>query len=638
MNKKFLSILVVTAMVLSLVVPLGKMVKAADTGAVNPSSCSGNWTYGSRGYTSNNSYAYDSSNGDSETYSGYGFSLGTSTITKVEVGIEAYTKTNNGLQLRVSWNGGGTYSGWSSTYYPPGSDPNSVMWFDFTSSTSWMPTKLNNANFRVQIRYVKNYYQNDCIDYNIYLDWIPVRVTYTEVANTYALTMTANPTIGGTATDVTNASPYAAGTSVSISASAATGYHFVNWTAPAGSFGDANNSSTTFTMPAQAVTVTANFAIDTFTVTFNSEGGSAVAPLTGIAYGGTITAPADPAYTGHTFAGWYKEDTYINPWVFSSDTVTSDITLYAKWTINQYTITAWAGIGGSIAPTGITTVAYDGSQSFTITPDTDYHILAVLVDGSSVGAVSYYEFDNVTDNHTIDAYFEHKYFKTTYPLDDVDTEIFAPTDTIHVTWDVEGFIGTEGKVRVLFYDGINWTIVASNLDLADGSYDLNLTGMTIVDPLRCRVRAGIYDPATGNWLTWGTGKQYYDESGHFWVVSSLPTVYIKHTYPIGDEVFNPTDTIHVAWNVEGFTGTEGKVRVLFYDGLNWTIVASNLDLADGSYDLNLTGITIVDELRVRVRVGIYDPATNAWLTWGTGKQYYDESGHFWVLPHQYPPV
>ena len=76
---------------------------------------------------------------------------------------------------------------------------------------------------------------------------------------TYQLTMAADPAAGGTATDLTNASPYAAGTVVSIKAEAAAGYRFVNWTATAGTFGNANAAETTFTMPAQSVTVTANF-------------------------------------------------------------------------------------------------------------------------------------------------------------------------------------------------------------------------------------------------------------------------------------------------------------------------------------------------------------------------------------------
>jgi hypothetical protein len=75
----------------------------------------------------------------------------------------------------------------------------------------------------------------------------------------YSLTMAANPAAGGTATDLTGGSPYTAGTVVNIQASANPGYSFVSWSAPAGAFGSAVAATTTFTMPAQNVTVTANF-------------------------------------------------------------------------------------------------------------------------------------------------------------------------------------------------------------------------------------------------------------------------------------------------------------------------------------------------------------------------------------------
>ena len=78
---------------------------------------------------------------------------------------------------------------------------------------------------------------------------------------TYSLTMAASPAGNGTATDLTNASPYTAGTGVSIRTVAAAGYQFVNWTAPAGTFANVDAAQTTFTMPAQDVTVTANFTL-----------------------------------------------------------------------------------------------------------------------------------------------------------------------------------------------------------------------------------------------------------------------------------------------------------------------------------------------------------------------------------------
>jgi Divergent InlB B-repeat domain/The GLUG motif len=78
-------------------------------------------------------------------------------------------------------------------------------------------------------------------------------------ASEYGLTMAANPAVGGTATDLTDASPYAAGTEVSIEAVTNSGYRFVSWTAPAGTFANADVPQTTFTMPAQDAIVTANF-------------------------------------------------------------------------------------------------------------------------------------------------------------------------------------------------------------------------------------------------------------------------------------------------------------------------------------------------------------------------------------------
>ena len=68
-------------------------------------------------------------------------------------------------------------------------------------------------------------------------------------------------------------------------------------------------------------------------------------------------------------------------------------------------ITATAGEHGAIAPEGTITVPKGKDQTFTITPDSGYHIKDVLVNGKSVGAVSTYTFENVTENHTIRATF-----------------------------------------------------------------------------------------------------------------------------------------------------------------------------------------------------------------------------------------
>jgi hypothetical protein len=112
----------------------------------------------------------------------------------------------------------------------------------------------------------------------------------------YDLTMVTNPVEQGTVTDLTNASPYAEGASVSIRAVASSGYHFLNWTAPAGIFGDAAAAQTIFTMPGQNVMLTANFATEhsetgELFVSALLEGVSFTAPSTGI-YRFTVTGGA----------------------------------------------------------------------------------------------------------------------------------------------------------------------------------------------------------------------------------------------------------------------------------------------------------------------------------------------------------
>ena len=83
-----------------------------------------------------------------------------------------------------------------------------------------------------------------------------------------------------------------------------------------------------------------------YTVTFNSNGGSAVASQT-VASGGKATKPTNPTRTGYTFAGWLLNAKTYN---FNS-AVTKDITLYAKWTRNTYTVTFDSNGGSSVAST-----------------------------------------------------------------------------------------------------------------------------------------------------------------------------------------------------------------------------------------------------------------------------------------------
>ena len=73
-----------------------------------------------------------------------------------------------------------------------------------------------------------------------------------------------------------------------------------------------------------------------YTVTFQANGGSTVQSKT-IKEGQKVTKPTDPTREGYDFKGWYKESACTNEWKFDTDTVTGNITLYAKWEAKQVT-------------------------------------------------------------------------------------------------------------------------------------------------------------------------------------------------------------------------------------------------------------------------------------------------------------
>ena len=84
------------------------------------------------------------------------------------------------------------------------------------------------------------------------------------------------------------------------------------------------------TMPTSDVTVNGTFAINTYTFTFDTDGGSEVAGITQD-YNSAITAPTAPTKTGYTFAGWVPAIPETVP--------AENMSFKAQWTINQYTLT-----------------------------------------------------------------------------------------------------------------------------------------------------------------------------------------------------------------------------------------------------------------------------------------------------------
>lgn len=87
----------------------------------------------------------------------------------------------------------------------------------------------------------------------------------------------------------------------------------------------------------------------TYTITFETNGGNNITPIT-IEEGATITIPANPTRTGYAFKAWYLDaDKQIPASNILSETISADITLYADWEINQYTITFETNDGSDVS-------------------------------------------------------------------------------------------------------------------------------------------------------------------------------------------------------------------------------------------------------------------------------------------------
>ncbi len=118
------------------------------------------------------------------------------------------------------------------------------------------------------------------------------------------------------------------GTAVTVpDAPTRTGYSFVSW-----------DKIIPTTMPAENITITAQWKINQYQISFVTNGGTPVTAITGD-YESAITAPDDPTKTGYTFSGWYSDAECKNKVELPSKMPAADTIYYAGWAVNEYSIT-----------------------------------------------------------------------------------------------------------------------------------------------------------------------------------------------------------------------------------------------------------------------------------------------------------
>ncbi len=217
--------------------------------------------------------------------------------------------------------------------------------------------------------------------------------------NSYSITAAADPSAGGT---VSGAGSYDHGASCTLTATANTGYNFVNWTKNGTQV--STNASYTFTVT-EAGDYVAHFSQNSYsiTATANPSAGGTVSGAGSYNHGASCTLTAT-ANTGYTFTNWTENGTQVSTNPSYTFNVTGDRTLVANFTLNSYNINATANpsAGGTVSGAG--SYNHGASCTLTATANTGYTFTNWTENGTQVSTNPSYTF-NVTGDRTLVANF-----------------------------------------------------------------------------------------------------------------------------------------------------------------------------------------------------------------------------------------
>ena len=153
--------------------------------------------------------------------------------------------------------------------------------------------------------------------------------------------------------------------------------------------------------------ISASFTLQTLTIIASAGANGSITPTGNV----TVAHGSSRTFTISPFQNYHITDVLVNDVSvgavssYTFNNVTVDQTISATFSINTHTITASTGANGYISPSGSVAVNHNSSQLFDIVANVNYHIEDVLVDNVSVGTVSSYTFNTVTDTHTISTLF-----------------------------------------------------------------------------------------------------------------------------------------------------------------------------------------------------------------------------------------
>ena len=230
--------------------------------------------------------------------------------------------------------------------------------------------------------------------------------------DTLTVNATANPTAGGT---VTGAGDYEYGNTVTLEATAATGYTFVNWTEAGVSVSDNATYAFTFDGDAGTRNFVANFSLNSYeiSVSANPTAGGNVNGGNTYNYGATATLTANPS-TGYHFVNWTKEGVVVSTDANYSFTVAEAGAYVANFALNSYTIAATANPTAGGAVTGAGTYNHFDNVTLTATVVNGYDFDGWYNGNDQVATSLEYSFV-ATGDVTLEARFAKRYTITFVP-------------------------------------------------------------------------------------------------------------------------------------------------------------------------------------------------------------------------------
>ncbi|MBQ7667820.1 MAG: InlB B-repeat-containing protein, partial [Clostridia bacterium] len=399
-------------------------------------------------------------------------------------------------------------------------------------------------------------------------------------------------------------------TKVTIRYNEIPGYDFTNWTTTGITLFDATDTQQIFNMPENNVTLTANVAVTSYTISYNLNGGTASNPTSYNINSNAITL-TNPTKNGCTFLGWTGSNGATPQTTVTIPKGSTGNKVYtARWSSNEYTVTVTKNNGGTVTP-GTSTVNYGSNLTFNITANTGYTISNIKLNGTNQSITNNTQMSYALNNITADKTFAVTFAPITYTIaytlnggtvSGNPTSYTIETSTITLKnptksgYTFSGWIGSNGstpQTNVTIPQGSTgnktYTAVFNENDLV---ITFNANGGTgSMSPQY--VSKNVATPLTANTFTY-TGKTFAG-----WAESSGGSV----VYANGASITTTTDkTLYAKWVLYGDVNMDGSVTLADSTRLRGVVNGSvNVsEICSEAADVNLDGtLNTIDVLAIK---------------------------------------